>query len=94
MCQIYSGERRFLRRDENCHVCTFVHKKNSTRSSKNNITYSNPVYPNIPFSLCVCDGTSLLVNEEELFSFRRITLAPFLVMSGYGFVLFGIMKKQ
>ena len=33
-------------------------------------------------------------NEEELFSFRRITLAPFLVMSGYGFVLFGIMKKQ
>ena len=33
-------------------------------------------------------------NEEELFSFRRITLAPFLVMSGYGLVLFGIMKKQ
>ena len=33
-------------------------------------------------------------NEEELFSFRRITLAPFLVMSGYCFVLFGIMKKQ
>jgi hypothetical protein len=23
-------------------------------------------------------------NEEELFSFRRITLAPFLVMLGYG----------
>ena len=33
-------------------------------------------------------------NEEELFSFRRITLAPFLVMTGYGLVLFGIMKKQ
>ena len=33
-------------------------------------------------------------NEEELFSFRRITLAPFLVISGYGLVLFGIMKKQ
>ena len=33
-------------------------------------------------------------NEDELFSFRRITLAPFLVMSGYGLVLFGIMKKQ
>ena len=32
--------------------------------------------------------------EEELFSFRRITLAPFLVISGYGLVLFGIMKKQ
>ena len=33
-------------------------------------------------------------NETELFSFRRITLAPFLVMSGYGLVLYGIMKKQ
>lgn len=33
-------------------------------------------------------------NEDELFSFRRITLAPFLVISGYGLVLFGIMKKQ
>ena len=33
-------------------------------------------------------------NEEELFSFRRITLAPFMVILGYGLVLFGIMKKQ
>ena len=33
-------------------------------------------------------------NEEELFSFRRITIAPFLVMLGYGLVLFGIMKKN
>ena len=33
-------------------------------------------------------------TEEELFSFRRITLAPFLVMLGYGLVLFGIMKKN
>ena len=32
--------------------------------------------------------------EEELFSFRRITLAPFLVILGYGLVLFGIMKKN
>ena len=35
-----------------------------------------------------------IFNEEELFSFRRITLAPFLVMLGYGIVLFGIMKKN
>ena len=32
-------------------------------------------------------------NEDELFSFRRITLAPFLVMAGYGIVLFGILKR-
>ena len=33
-------------------------------------------------------------QDEELFSFRRITLAPFMVMLGYGVVLYGIMKKQ
>ena len=32
-------------------------------------------------------------NESELFSFRRITLAPFMVLLGYGVVLYGIMKK-
>ena len=32
--------------------------------------------------------------KEELFSFTRITLAPFLVIVGYGIVLYGIMKKR
>lgn len=29
----------------------------------------------------------------ELFSFRRITLAPFLVLAGYGLMIYGILKK-
>lgn len=32
-------------------------------------------------------------NGDELFSFRRITLAPFTVMIGYGVILYGILKK-
>lgn len=32
-------------------------------------------------------------NKEELFSGRRITLAPFLVILGYVVVIFGIMRK-
>jgi hypothetical protein len=31
--------------------------------------------------------------EEELFSFRRITLAPVLVIGGYVFIVYAIMKK-
>ncbi|MCT4580272.1 MAG: DUF3098 domain-containing protein [Flavobacteriales bacterium] len=31
--------------------------------------------------------------EEELFSFRRITLAPFVVMTGFGIVLYAILKR-
>jgi hypothetical protein len=31
--------------------------------------------------------------KEELFSFRRITLAPFLVILGYIVVLFGVLKR-
>ena len=33
-------------------------------------------------------------NEKEIFSFTRITLAPFLVITGYGIVIYGIMKKR
>ena len=32
-------------------------------------------------------------NEEELFSHRRITLAPFLTVLGYMVVLFGVLKR-
>jgi hypothetical protein len=32
-------------------------------------------------------------NEEELFSYRRITLAPFLAVLGYMVVLFGVLKR-
>ncbi|MCX7985949.1 MAG: DUF3098 domain-containing protein [Bacteroidales bacterium] len=32
-------------------------------------------------------------NEKEIFSFRRITLAPIVVLAGYVFVLYAIMKK-
>lgn len=34
-----------------------------------------------------------IFKEEEIFSFRRITLAPMLCLAGYGFILFAIMKK-
>ncbi len=32
-------------------------------------------------------------NEEEIFSFRRITLAPMVVLAGFIFEIWAIMKK-
>lgn len=32
-------------------------------------------------------------NEDELFSFRRITLAPMVVLAGFIFEIWAIMKK-
>jgi hypothetical protein len=32
-------------------------------------------------------------NEKELFSFRRITLAPLVILFGFGFEIWAIMKK-
>ena len=32
-------------------------------------------------------------NEDEIFSFRRITLAPILVLAGFIFEIWAIMKK-
>jgi len=34
-----------------------------------------------------------IFNEDELFSFRRITLAPIIVLSGFIFEICAIMKK-
>ena len=31
--------------------------------------------------------------SDEIFNFRRITLAPFIVIAGYVIVLFGIIKN-
>jgi hypothetical protein len=33
------------------------------------------------------------VFSEDIFSFRRITLAPILVLAGYGIQIYAIMKK-
>ncbi len=33
-------------------------------------------------------------NEAELFSATRITVAPILVILGYGVIIYGIMKKN
>lgn len=32
-------------------------------------------------------------NEEQIFSFRRITLAPMMVLAGFIFEIWAIMKK-
>lgn len=33
-------------------------------------------------------------DEKEVYSFRRITLAPFLIISGFVIEIFAIMKKR
>lgn len=33
-------------------------------------------------------------NEKEIFSFRRITLAPMIVLAGFIFEIYAIMKKH
>ncbi|MEG1634800.1 MAG: DUF3098 domain-containing protein [Rikenellaceae bacterium] len=32
-------------------------------------------------------------NESEIFSFRRITLAPIVIISGFAFGIYAIMKR-
>jgi len=34
-----------------------------------------------------------IFNEDEIFSFRRITLAPMVVLAGFIFEIWAIMKK-
>jgi hypothetical protein len=50
----------------------------------------------IGFTLMIGGGSDdpNVFNEAEIFSFTRITLAPLLVIGGYGVVIYGIMKKR
>jgi len=48
----------------------------------------------VGFLLMVGGGSSdPNVFNPEIFSFRRITLAPILILAGYGIEIFAIMKK-
>lgn len=38
-------------------------------------------------------GTSAEFFNKEMFSFRRITLAPIVVLGGFAFEIYAIMKK-
>lgn len=50
----------------------------------------------IGFFLMIGGGSEdpTVFDEAELFSHTRITLAPILVIAGYGIVIYGIMKKR
>ncbi|WP_066756546.1 DUF3098 domain-containing protein [Crocinitomix algicola] len=50
----------------------------------------------IGFFLMIGGGSEdpTVFKEDELFSFRRITLAPVLVIAGYGVIIYGIMKRR
>lgn len=49
----------------------------------------------IGFLLMIGGGTDdpNVFNAEELFSFRRITLAPIIILAGFIFEIYAIMKK-
>ena len=49
----------------------------------------------IGFLLMVGGGTDdpNVFNAKELFSFRRITLAPIIILAGFVFEIYAIMKK-
>lgn len=49
----------------------------------------------VGYSLMVGGGSEdpNVFNGEELFSFRRITLAPLTVLAGYIFIIYAIMKR-
>lgn len=50
----------------------------------------------IGFLLMIGGGTDdpAVFNYDEIFSFRRITLAPLVVLAGFGLAIYGIMKKS
>lgn len=73
-------------------------EKNNFVFGKDNYTFiiGGFVLTLIGFLLMMGGGSEdpNVFNEKELFSPIRITVAPFLVIVGYGIVIYGIMKKR
>ena len=74
-------------------------------SSNNNFVFSKQnivviiagiVLTLLGFVLMIGGGSEdpTVFKKDEIFSFTRITLAPILVIGGYGVVIYGIMKKN
>ncbi|MFT6814790.1 MAG: hypothetical protein ACJAZ3_000684 [Sphingobacteriales bacterium] len=38
-------------------------------------------------------GFILMVGDENIYDFRKITLAPITVLAGFGVIMYGIIKK-
>jgi hypothetical protein len=39
-------------------------------------------------------GFTLMAGKEDIFDFRKLTLAPILVLTGFVIEIYAIMKKQ
>ena len=55
------------------------------------LTFTN--YKLMLIGLAIIGSDDPNVFNEEMFSFRRITLAPLLVLFGFAFEIYAIMKK-
>lgn len=79
-----------------------MNKNKMNKSSDFPLTKENYILLSIGFGIIVI-GFLLMIgggsedpnvfNEDELFSFRRTTLAPMLVLFGFIFEIWAIMKK-
>ena len=79
-----------------------MNKPNSNQTSKFPLEKENYILLSIGFAIIVI-GFLLMIgggsedpnqfNADELFSFRRTTLAPMIVLFGFAFEIWAIMKK-
>lgn len=46
----------------------------------------------IGFAIVVL-GFILMIGKEDIYDFRKITLAPIVVVSGFAFLIYAIMKR-
>ena len=92
-----AGRLRYILEHNRRRACRHKHgermkknEKNTTDAGKSNrmpLTFTN-------YKLMLIGGSDdPNVFNEDMFSFRRITLAPLLVLGGFAFEIYAIMKK-
>ena len=96
-----AGRLRYILEHNRRRACRHKHgermkknEKNTTDAGKSNrmpLTFTMIVLGFILMSGGGSDDPN--VFNEDMFSFRRITLAPLLVLGGFAFEIYAIMKK-
>lgn len=71
-----------------------LQKQSSTNKSKVNFVFDKSNYQFLIISIVVVIvGFLLMMGQTDIYSFRKIVLAPIVVLGGFGLGFYAILKK-
>lgn len=72
-----------------------IQKQSNSTDRKSNFVFEKSNYQFLLISIAVVLlGFILMIGETDIYSFRKIVLAPIVVLAGFGLGFYSILKKN